>query len=151
MELYLQNKYGNEIYFITAPASIIQWNQKEYTDTISYFIKRESIREIYFVTDKGCRFMDNIIHKEKLYGLYSEKKLEDIYIEYFFSYFKNDPPSEKKLKLAELNINYQIEELMKSSALGYHILKDNIQLKGLVTSKKENLYKELNIQQLKNI
>ena len=150
MELYLQNKYGNEIYFITAPAAIVQWGQKEYTDAVSDFIKRESIREIFLVNDVSCRFIDNIIHKEKLYGLYSEKILEDIYIEHFFSHFKNNPSSEKKVKLAELNINYQIEELMKSSALGHYVLKDNIQLKGLVTSKKENLYKEINIKQLQN-
>ena len=62
MELYLQKKYGNEIYFITAPASVIQWNQKEYIDAIGDFIIRENIREIYLVNDTNCRFISNIIN-----------------------------------------------------------------------------------------
>jgi len=151
MELYLQKKYGNEAYFITAPASIIQWDEKEYTEAISDFIKKESIREIYLVNDTGCRFIDSIINKQKLYGLYAEKILEDIYIENFFLCFQNTPLSDKKMKLAELNINYQIDKILKYSALGHYILNDNIHLKGLISSKKENLYKEINIQQLKNI
>lgn len=151
MELYLQKKYGNEIYFITAPASVIQWNQKEYIDAIGDFIIRENIREIYLVNDTDCRFISNIINKKKLYGLYAEKIVEAIYIEHLFSCFKNMSLSEKKLKLAELNINCQIEELMKPGVLGVQILNNHIELKGIITTKKENSYKEINIQQLKNI
>ena len=151
MELYLQKKFGNEIYFITAPASIIQWNQKEYINAIGDFIKRENIREIYLVNDTDCRFISNIINKKKLYGLYSEKIVETIYIEHLFSCFKNMSLSENKFKLAELNINCQIEELMKPGVLGVQILNNHIELKGIITTKNENSYKEINIQQLKNI
>lgn len=145
METYLQKKYGNDVYFISAPAAIAQWNQKEYTEAISDFIKRESIREIFLVNDTDCRFIESIINKQKLYGLYSEKILESIYIECFFSHFKNASPLEKKMKLAELNIHYQIRELMKFNALRHYIPKEDVQLKGLITSKKENLYQEITI------
>lgn len=49
------------------------------------------------------------------------------------------------MKLAELNIHYQIRELMKFNALRHGIPKEDVQLKGLITSKNENLYQEITI------
>jgi carbonic anhydrase len=151
MELFLQKKYGNEIYFITALASIMQWNQKEDMDAIRDFIIRESVQEIYLVHDTGCRFINNIITKHKLYGLPSEEIIQNIYVEHYLSDFENKELSVQQFKLAELSIKYQAEEITKSDVLGIQIIEDAILLKGLITSKKKNLFKEINIKQLKNI
>jgi carbonic anhydrase len=151
MELFLQKKYGNEIYFITALASIMQWNQKEDMDAIRDFIIRESVQEIYLVHDTGCRFINNIITKHKLYGLLSEEIIQNIYVEHYLSDFENKELSVQQFKLAELSIKYQAEEITKSDVLGIQIIEDAILLKGLITSKKKNLFKEINIKQLKNI
>ncbi len=150
MELFLQKKYGNEVYFITALASIMQWNHKEDMDAIRDFIIRESVQEIYLVHETGCRFINNVITKRKLYGLPSEDILKNIYLEHYFSDFENKELSVQQFKLAELAIKYQAEEIIKSDVLGIQIIEDTVSLKGLITSKKKNLFKEINVKQLKN-
>jgi carbonic anhydrase len=129
----------------------MQWNQKEDMDAIRDFIIRESVQEIYLVHDTGCRFINNIITKHKLYGLPSEEIIQNIYVEHYLSDFENKELSVQQFKLAELSIKYQAEEITKSDVLGIQIIEDAILLKGLITSKKKNLFKEINIKQLKNI
>lgn len=95
METSLRKKYGNDLHFIPAHAAIAQWNQKEHTETISDFIKRESMREIFLINDTNCCFIESILNKQKLYGLYSEKILESIYIELFCT-LKTPRPLKRK-------------------------------------------------------
>lgn len=150
LETFLQKKYGENVYFITAPASIMDWNQKQYFDMLSDFIQSKKINELFVVNDVDCCFIESIIAKKKLQGLYSEKILEQLYVEHYFTHFKNETPEQQKIKLAELSINYQLMQLIQTQPLGLQIMDGDIELKGLITSKKENYFSEIQIHHLKN-
>ena len=96
-------------------------------------------------------FINNIINKHKLYGLPSEEIIQNIYVAHYLSDLESKELSVQQFKLTELLIKYQVEEIMKSKFFGAMIKEDAILLKGLITSKKKNLFKEINIKQLKNI
>lgn len=144
MEAYLQKRYGKDIFFLTYSAGVIQLNDHEYLEVIEQFILREGIKKIYLVNDTSCRFLNSIIEQNKMTGLASEKELENLYIEHYFSLFKDKSIVYQQNKLAELNIKNQAMEMFKSS-LGNCILESGIEIKGLITTKQKDLIKELQI------
>lgn len=68
-----------------------------------------------------------------------------MYIVYYFSDFKDQTLLNQQNKLAELNIKKQANELMKSMIIGSFITEFAIEIKGLITSKDNNIYKEIPI------
>lgn len=150
MEPFLRHKYGDDVYFLTFTGAIIQYDEPEYLLDIKNLIQRERIRTIYVVNDISCRFINGIINKNKLFGLYAEEVIEDLYIEHYRTEFKGQSVSTQQLKLAELNIKNQVDELLNSCLLGPYLSKHSIEIKGLITSKEKRLYKEINIQYAEN-
>ena len=146
METFLQNKYGNDIFFLTCSGAVLQFQDFDFILEVIDFIVREKIQTIYIANDTSCRFMKGIIMKKKLYGLTSENVMEELYIDSYFSDFKDQPIFKQKYKLAELNIKNQINEILDSSLLGSYISEYDIEIKGLITSKENKLYKEILIE-----
>lgn len=145
MEKLLQSKYGNDIYFLTCSGAVLQYEELEYISEVKRFILREQIKTIYIVNDTSCRFINGIIKKNKLYGLKSEKIIEELYVEHYLSDFKNQSLLVQQNKLAELNIKNQANELMNSTLLGSTIFAFDIDIKGLITTKEKELFKEVQI------
>jgi len=143
MESYLQNIYGNNIFFLTYSGAILQQEDFDYMLEVKYLMYRESIKKIYIVNDTSCRFLNGIIKEEKIFGLPSEKIIEELYIENYFSDFKDQPLFNKQKKLAELNIKNQVDEIMNSSIFKSYIDEFSIEIKGLITSKEKRLFKEI--------
>jgi carbonic anhydrase len=144
METYLQKRFGKDIFFLTYSAAVIDGNDDGYLAEIEQVIIRENIKKIYLVNDTSCRFINGIIERNEMAGLTSEKVLEDLYIENYFSVFKDKSIVYQQNKLAELNIKNQAIELM-NSMLGNCIHESGIELKGLITTKHKGLIKELQI------
>lgn len=145
MEFFLQKKYGNDIYFLTCSGAVLQYEEYEYISEVKQFILREQIKTIYIANDTSCSFINGIIKKNKLHGLKSEKIIEELYIEYYLSDFKNQSLLVQQNKLAELNIKNQANELMNSTLLGSFIFEFDIEIKGLITTKEKELFKEVQI------
>ena len=76
----------------------------------------------------------------------SEKIIEELYIEHYLSDFKNQSLLVQQNKLAELNIKNQANELMDSTLLGNSIFEFDIDIKGLITTKEKELFKEVQIE-----
>jgi hypothetical protein len=150
LETFLKSKYGNDIFFLNAPSAVMQLHEYEYLMRVREFIKQSSIRTIYIVNDTSCRFINGIINESKLFGLPSEKVLEELYIEHYFSDFKNQSVSSKKIKLAEFSIKNQANELINNTLIGNCISDFNIEIKGIITSKDKNLLKEINVDKNEN-
>jgi carbonic anhydrase len=146
METFLQNKYGNDIFFLTYSGAVFQCLEFNYISEIKQFIIKERIKMIYFVNDTSCRFINGIIDKNKLFELPSEKLIEELYIEHYFSNFKDQSFFNQQYKLAELNINNQVNKLMNSTLLESCISEFNIEIKGLITTKEKGLYYEVQIE-----
>jgi carbonic anhydrase len=66
-----------------------------------------------------------------------------LYIEYYLSEFKDQSLFRQQQKLAELNIKNQVDEIMNSTLFKDYIDEFSIEIKGLVTSKENELVKEI--------
>ncbi len=144
MEPFLQKKYGKNSFFLTYSGAVLQYHDLDYLLEVKDFIFREKIKTIFIVNDTSCRFINGIIKQKKKLGFESEKIIEEVYIDNYFSDFKEQTIDHQLLKLSELNIRNQINGLLNSTLLGRHISDLDIKVKGLITSKENNFYKEIN-------
>jgi carbonic anhydrase len=144
LETFLQNKYGTNSFFLTYSGAVLQYQDLDYLLDIKDFIFREKIRTIFIVNDISCRFINGIIKQKKKLGFESEKIIEELYIDNYFSDFKEQTIDHQVFKLSELNIKNQINSLVNSTLLGSHIADLDIKVKGLITSKENKFYKEIN-------
>jgi len=143
LENFLKQRYGKDIFFLTYSAAVIQYRDFDYLYKVKEFAIREEINTIYLVNDTSCRFINGIINQGGLSGLASENAIVDLYLEHYFSAFKGRPLYQQQLKMAELNIQSQISEMINSSMLGTYITVNGIELKGLVTSKEKKACREI--------
>ena len=77
LENFLRKNFGNDIYFMTAPAAVINFNKEE-VYAIKDFLARERIRKIYLVNDVSCNFIEEAINHKKEFGLHCEKELRKL-------------------------------------------------------------------------
>lgn len=143
METYLQQKYGKDIFFLTFPGAVIQFNETDYILGLKDFIEREKINHIYFVNDTSCRIIEGVIKRNIIAGFLSNKSIEALYVNNYFSTLKNHSLYNQKYKLAEIILKNQIQGIRNSEILGTFISAFGIEVKGLLTSKEFNLYKEI--------
>lgn len=144
MEPFLQKKYGTNSFFMTYSGAVLQYHDLDYLLEVKDFIFREKIKTIFIVNDTSCRFINGIIKQKKKLGFESEKTFEELYIDNYFSDFKEQTIDHQLFKLSELNIRNQINGLVNSTLLGSPISELDIKVKGLITSKENNFYKEIN-------
>lgn len=143
-EATLRQKYGNDILVLSAIGGVLPYQEYDFIVSIKDVVEREKINHICFVNDTSCRFINNILTKQKLCGFPVEKGLEELYIDNYFTDFKGKSLSQQQKRLAELNVNLQIKELLESTILGKIINNHNIFVNGLVTSQKETTIHEIN-------
>ena len=146
METYLQNKYGNNIFFLTFSGAVLQFQEFEYILEVRDFIEREKIKKIYIVNDTSCKFINGIIKKDKIFKLQAQRVIEELYIDNYFSDFKDQSLNHQQFKLAELNIKNQINGILNSTLLGKYISEFDIEVKSIITSKEKKLYKLIQIE-----
>lgn len=146
MEPFLQNKYGKDIFFLTFTGAVIQFQEFEYLLEVRDFIIREKIKTIYIVNDTSCRFINGVVNRHKIVGFQPENVIQELYINHYHTDFKNQPFYKQRNRLAELNVKNQIREILVSTLLGSCISDFDIEIKGLITSKEENLCKLLQME-----
>ncbi len=146
METFIRNKFGNDIFFLTFSGAVFQHREFEYLSAVKHFIAQEKIKTIYIVNDTSCRFINGIIHEDPLFGLRSEKVIVDLYIEHYFSEFKDQSIANQQKRLAELNVLKQANEIKTSDILGAHISEFDLEIKCLVTSRDENKFTVLQME-----
>lgn len=146
IETFLKSRFGDDTYFITSPGAALPYNEFEYMSEIKEFVIRERIQTIYIVNDTSCRFINAIITRNKLFGLPSEKVMEELYIEHFFNEFKDQPVRHQKHKLAEINIRRQLKEITNSFISDIYPYESQLTIKGLLTSKQNKSLQEIRIE-----
>jgi len=148
MESCLKNKYGKDIFFLTSSGAVFQNKEFEYLAALRDFIIQEEIKTVYVVNDTSCRFINGIINKKRSVGLSSEKVIEALYIEHYFSDFKDQTLLHQQKKLAELNIKKQANEILNSSIIGNYLTESEVQIKGLITSKDNMIFNEIKLENI---
>ncbi|HSW55077.1 MAG TPA: carbonic anhydrase [Ignavibacteriaceae bacterium] len=147
MENFIRNKYGDDVFFITAIGTIFQFQETEYLESIKDFINRENITEIFVVSDTSCRFINNALTNENNTGGYSETVIKNLLKDNYAFVMKEKTVEQQQIKLAELIVNYQAAELKKPNCLQQQIIQNKILIRELVTSKKANQIIQLTLKQ----
>ncbi len=150
LETFIRSNYGNEIFFLTYAGTVLEPDNFIYNLGIKQLVFKEKIKTIYIVNDTSCRFINSIIKRKQLTGLTCEKVIEELYVDYYFTYFESLPLSEQLYNLAELNIKNQINRILDSKLFKDFIYKSGIEIKGIITSKENNLLKEIQVEDCKD-
>lgn len=145
MENYIRDKYGDDIFFITGMATECLFHEIEYLEIIKDLITREKITEIFIVNDISCRFINSLIKNEKPFGIPSEEKLQNIFIDNYSLIMHQPSIADKAKTFAELNIRQQAVEIMGNELFKSQIIQNNLQIKGLITAKSENKITEIKL------
>lgn len=148
LEDFIREKYGDDVFFITALGAVFQFKDVNYTEVMRDFINRESITEIIIVNDTSCRFIKSVLEKEKGFGTFSEKVMINLLIDNYSVVMHNKPLIEQVQTLAELNIKRQVKEILSNELFLQTIIQENIRIKGLVTTKSEHKLIEFNLNNL---
>ena len=134
LENYLRTKFGEDVFFITATAGVLNFSEAE-TTAIKDFIEREKISTICVVNDVACNFIDEAIANKKEFGLYCERELRlllqnlDLIMESKHSW------KEKRELLANANVTKQLEYLNSENIFKQKIQVSGINTRVLITNK----------------
>ncbi len=144
LEHFIREKYGDDVFFITALGAVFQFEDVNYTEVMRDFINRENITDIFIVNDTSCRFIKSVLEKEKGFGTFSEEAMINLLIDNYSVVMQTQSLNEQKKKLAELNIRRQVKEILSNEMFLQTIIQENVRIKGLITTKAENKLIELN-------
>lgn len=145
MENFIRQKYGADVFFLTAMAGIFQWDNKEWVEKIKYFISSEKINEIFILSDVSCRFINAAINNEKINGFIAEIIIQKLLHNNYDIVSENRIIHEQQIKLAELIVNHQAIKIMDVMGLQQEIIQNNIVVHELITSKNANQILQLTI------
>jgi carbonic anhydrase len=145
MEIFIRNKYGDDVFFITATGTVLQLGKKEYFETVKVLIDRNNITEIFVVSDTSCRFINNTLKNESGSGSYSEMVIQNLLTDNYALVMNEKAIEQQQIKLAKLIVNYQAAELKKTDYFRQKIIQNKIKVRELVTSRKTNQIIELSL------
>lgn len=151
LETFIKKNYGEDAAFLTYAGTVLEPHDFVYNPGVKHLIIKEKIKKIYLVNDTSCRFINSIIKRKQLIGLTCEKVIEELYIEYYFSYFQSQPLFVQQYNLAELNVKSQINRILEFRLFNDFIAESGIEIKGIITSKENNTFKELQIEKEKRV
>lgn len=137
LESFIRMKYGPDTFFLTALAAVFSLKQWDHVEELTGFIERESIEEVVVVNDVSCRFLQSVLTKQKGFGTQAEQVLIDLLVDNYAHVMCNSSVAEQKFRLAELNIQRQIEELLSVDYLLQQVVLQKLRVKGLITSRAE--------------
>jgi len=144
LEIYLQKKYGDDIFFMTATAGVLNFDSSEVLD-LKDFIKREHITDIYLVNDIGCNFIEEAINKKKEFGLHAEKQLRVLLKHNQLKTIGKASIHEKKIIVAKINVQQQVKYLESEKFLKNEVENSEINIHTLITNKCETIKNKFNL------
>lgn len=145
LEHLIRKKFGSNISFLTALGAVFDLRNINYLEVLGDFLKRETIKEIIIVNNTSCLFIENLLKIEEEHEVNNDAAIINAFIDNYSYIMSGDSFMEEKRRLAECNIRRQAHEIMKNQFLSSIIMADGISLKGLLTTKKENIMKEIDL------
>lgn len=144
LEHFIKEKYGDNVFFTTALGAVFNFNDVNYSKSLTDFMISECITDIFIVNDTSCRFINNTLENEKSFETFSEDILSKLLIRNHSIVTNNKSVINKRITFAELNVKRQIAEIVNDKLLLQQILRAKIVIKGIVSTKAEKKWIELN-------
>jgi len=145
VEPFIKSKYGNEAFFLTAPAGYFRFQEQEYLHEIKNFIAQARPEHIYIVNDASCRFLNQIVSNPEQFEAPVCKPIQEVLHRNFHKIMKAPTPKKRVEKLAKFSITQQAINLMQPHVLGKEIMEYGIQIKGLITNRLKDDYREMDV------
>lgn len=144
MEGFLRQEYGDDVFFITGMATVLHVDE-EVVSVIKLFIEKNSIQEIIIASDTSCRFIKGFLKSENQFGSYAEMQIKNIMLDNNDTLSKTTSEAEKQKIIATSIVKKQAQEICRPNLLLSEILKNKINIKGIITTKSKNEIIELNL------
>lgn len=146
VEPFIRSKYGNENYFLTAPAGYFKFEEEPYLQEVRNFIARNNPDNIYIVHDTSCRFLRAVVsEQEEQPEVTVCKPILEVFQRNRHAIMEASDTEAKVEKLAEYSMVQQTTHWVQSQVLGREIKRHGIQIKGLITNRQEQACKEVEI------
>jgi len=145
IEKIIRQKFGNDVYFLTALGSVFDISEFEYAEEVNRFINNEIILEIVIVNDIHCTFICNTVQRDKNYNTQAEKELTKLQENNKPKFELLDLDKRKEL-LAELNIYRQAYELLEVAFIGNKIKDGLLKLSGLIYNRENLTFKKIELE-----
>ena len=143
MENFIRERYGDDVFFITAMAAVLHFDGEEIS-AIKKYIKKEKIQKIIIASDTSCRFINRALKNEKELGSYSETIINKIILQNRAALTKTNSEEEKQKIIANSIVKNQVQEICNPDLFLSEILKNKIAVMGIITTKSNNELTELN-------
>lgn len=128
----IRYKYEGNLYFLTALGGVFNMSDSNYALSVIETIQRESIKEIYVVSDTACMFINSIINNKYIFPTKAEKQLADLFKSNQYIFDNSENLLEKAALLSELNIKQEIYKFWSNHLLKEELIKNNISLNGIL-------------------
>ncbi len=142
LEYLIKKTYGDDVFFLTALGAVFNFGEVKYIEALMDFIADEGVTDIFVVNETSCRFIKSIIEGENGFDTFCEDIIKDVLIDNYFDVMHRASLTDKKERLAELNVKQQIREIMSNELFLQSIAKYRVNIKGLVLTAEEKVVNE---------
>ncbi len=146
LEHFIKDRFGEDVFFLTALGAVFDFHEVAYAEAIADFIEREAVTEIFIVNDTSCCLLESVLEKREGLGTAAEQVLLHLLIENNSTVMAENTLLEKKKRLAELNVRRQFFEILSNGLLLIAIVRAKVRLKGLLTTKRAGKIKEIGVE-----
>jgi carbonic anhydrase len=136
IENFIQEKYGENVFFLTSTAAIFNFNEPAYVESVKEFIESNNIEEVVIVNDLSCRFLQKTLQNtgEQPRNA-AERTLSHLFTDNHSSLMQQPSSKAQLRQLATLNIQEQINNMMELDAFGDLFMLNEIKLTGLISDR----------------
>jgi carbonic anhydrase len=145
VEHFIQEKYGENSFFITGLGAVFKLKELAYVEELISFIESEAIEELIVVNDTSCCFIHNVLTRQKGYGTHAEQVLLNLLLDHYAYVTGCTSVAEQKARLAALNVQRQIDELLGHYYFLQQVVLQKLVVKGLVTSRAAGKARAVNL------
>ncbi len=121
------NKHFGDALFLTAPASVFDFDDNEFLKAVKKTIQREKITDIYLVGEVSCCMIQYALRNESRTGLRCESEIYDLLSK-----------TDTAFSLTEKLLKKQLYEMSCQSVFGKEIEEGKIRLHAFFTSKHDD-------------
>lgn len=150
IEVFIRERYGPDVYFLTAPGAVFNFEEIKYTESVRYFLERKAIREVFIVNDTSCRFINTILQNGKGHKTQAEQVMLNLFINNYSQIMTAASLEERKVILATLNLQRQALDILSNEILLPLIKQSQIKVTGVLTTKEKGWLDEVKVQLQKN-
>lgn len=144
-ELFLRGHFGDTAYFATSIATLSQFNDRAYANSIIELIINKGITEVGIVVDTNCRFLNSVLQKRSSEHCKSTYQLQEILDLHITEVVRQESFSARKQLFAKMVIHRQVEQMCKVNLFKLLVMTNQITIKGIITTKAANELEEVSI------